>query len=108
MKFKKNRRSFLANEKTNLLVRNIGKISLSNKEHLTIEVNKKKNEICAFDWGMYATSSINNRLKKEKLKTFLVRNSYKKLFIMLVDTKKIKSFKKYISSEKIKIIKRFS
>ena len=42
MKFQKKKRSFIVNNKTNLKIKNVGKISLLNKEHLTIEVNKKK------------------------------------------------------------------
>ena len=78
---------------------------MKKKEHLTIEVNRKKNEVCAFDWGMYATSSINNRLKREGLKTFIVKNISKKIFVMLVDNKKTKNFKEFIKREKINIIK---
>ena len=105
MKFQKKKRSFIVNNKTNLKIKNVGKISLLNKEHLTIEVNKKKNEVCAFDWGMYATSSINKRLKKEKLKTFIVKNKEKKFFIMLVDTRKMRIFNKYLISENLKVVK---
>ena len=79
---------------------------MKKKEHLTIQVNKKKNEVCAFDRGMYATSSLNGRLKKEGLNTFLVKNNYNKYFIMLVDKTKIKNFKKYLLKEKSKIIKK--
>ena len=54
---------------------------------------------------MYATSSINNRLKREGLKTFIVKNISKKIFVMLVDNKRTKNFKKYIKKEKLNIIK---
>ena len=54
---------------------------------------------------MYATSSINKRLKKEKLKTFIVKNKEKKLFIMLVDVKKMRIFNKYLVSENLKVLK---
>lgn len=102
-KYKK--REFVANKQTKIKLKDVGKIILKKKEHLTIEVNRKKNEICALDWGMYVTSSINNRLKKEGLRTFIVKNIYKKIFIMLVDKKKLKNFRSYIKSEKIKILK---
>ena len=54
---------------------------------------------------MYATSSINKRLKKEKLKTFIVKNKEKKIFIMLVDTRKMRIFNKYLISENLKVVK---
>ncbi len=104
--YKRNKkREFIANKKTKLKLKDVGRIVLKEKEHLTIQINNKKNEVCAFNWGMYATSSINNRLKKEGFKTFIVKNIYKKIFIMLVDKKKLKNFKRYIKSEKIKVFK---
>lgn len=104
--YKRNKkRKFIANKNTKIKLKDVGRIVLREKEHLTIQINNKKNEVCAFDWGMYATSSINNRLKKEGLKTFIVKNINKKIFIMLVDKKKLKNFKTYIKSEKIKIFK---
>ena len=99
------KREFVANKKTKIKLNDVGRIVLKEKEHLTIQINSKKNEVCAFNWGMYATSSVNNRLKKEGFKTFIVKNIYKKIFIMLVDKKKLKNFKRYIKSEKIKILK---
>ena len=102
-KYKK--REFVANKQTKIKLKDVGKVVLKKKEHLTIEVNRKKNEVCALDWGMYATSSINNRLKKQGLKTFIVKNISKKIFVMLVDNKKIKNFKNYIKKEKLKNIK---
>tara|TARA_B100000965_G_scaffold32366_1_gene23932 strand:- start:18209 stop:18541 length:333 start_codon:yes stop_codon:yes gene_type:complete len=103
--YKRNKkREFIANKKTNLKLKDVGRIVLKEKEHLTIQINNKKNEVCAFDWGMYATSSINNRLKREGFKTFVVKNINKKIFIMLVDKKKIKNFMSYINKEKINII----
>ena len=103
---KRKKREFVANKKTNLIVSDVGKLLLKNNEHLTIQVANKKNEICAMSWGLYATSSINHRLKKEGFKTFLVKNSLNKLFIMLVDKRKTKQFKRYLLKEKIKILKR--
>ncbi len=102
---RKKKRKFIANKNTKINLKDVGRIVLREKEHLTIQTNNKKNEVCAFDWGMYATSSINNRLKKEGFKTFIVKNIHKKIFIMLVDKKKLKNFKTYIKSEKIKIFK---
>ena len=40
------------------------------------------------DWGLYATSSINKRLKNQSCITAIVINSYKKKFIMIIDKKK--------------------
>ena len=103
---KKNKpRKFLVNKKTNLIVSDVGEIKLKEKEHLTIKVQNKKNEICAMNWGFYATSSINHRLKKEGFATAFVKNSYGKFFVMVVNIKKKKLFNSYCKSEKIKVVK---
>jgi len=54
---------------------------------------------------MINNGKINKRLKKEKLKTFIVKNKEKKLFIMLVDVKKMRIFNKYLVSENLKVLK---
>ena len=73
---------FIANKKTNLVLSDVGEVILKNKEHLTIKVLNKKNEICAMNWGLYATSSINNRLKNEGFITALTKNSFNKIFFV--------------------------
>ena len=105
IKRRKKIRKFIVNKKTNLIVSDVGEISLKNNEHLTINVLNKKNEICAMNWGFYATSSINSRLKKEGFITALTKNSFNKLFVMIVHVKKRKQFSKYCKKEKIKVVK---
>ena len=97
-------RKFIANKDTNVILSDVGKIILNKNEHLTIQANNKKNEICMMEWGLYATSSINNRLKKEGFETALVKNSFNKFFIMIVDNNKKKIFFKYCKKESIKVV----
>ena len=106
MRIKKRRkiRKFVVNKKTNLILSDVGEVSLKNNEHLTINVLNKKHDICAMNWGLYATSSINSRLKREGFITALTKNSMNKLFIMIVDKKKRKQFSKYCKKEKIKVV----
>jgi len=101
----KKKRKFTANKKTNLVVTHVGKIRLKKNEHFTINFLNKNNEVCAMDWGLYATSSINKRLKNQSCITAIVTNSYKKKFIMIIDKKKKKQFQKYCKSEKLRILK---
>ncbi len=106
-KFIKKKRKFIANKITNLSVTNVGKIKLKSNEHLEINfLQNKENEVCAMDWGIYATSSINKRLKNQNCSTYLTKNVYKKKFIMIVQNNKKKHFKDYCKKEKIKIIKK--
>ena len=102
---KKKKRKFLVNPKTNLYVNDVGSISLEKNDHLTINFLKKQSGICVMDWGMYATPSINKRLKDQGCLTALTKNISNKLFIMIVNKKKKKSFFKYCKKEKIKVIK---
>lgn len=101
---KKKPRIFLVSKKNKIFLKDVGKIYLNNNENLTfITENKKKHEICKKDWGFYATSSINNRLKKEGFKTALVK-THNKYFIMIVDSIKKKSFKTYCKKEHITVV----
>ena len=97
-------RKFVANKSTNLILSDVGKIILNKNEHLTIQANNKKNEICMMEWGLYATSSINNRLRKEGFETALVKSPSNKLFIMVVDNNKKKIFFRYCKKESLKVI----
>ena len=99
------KRKFIANRKTNLSVTNVGRIKLNNNDHFTINFLKKSNEVCAMSWGLYATSSINKRLKDQGCITYLTQNIFKKKFIMIVDKNKKSIFRNYCKKEKIKIIK---
>ena len=60
------------------------------------------------EWGFYITSSLNQRLKKQKISTYLIENNTKKKFILLVLNKKKKLFMKYCKSEKFKSIKKIN
>ena len=99
------KRKFIANRKTNLSVTNVGKIKLNKNEHFTINFLNKANEVCAMNWGLYATSSINKRLKDQGCITYLTQNFFKKKFIMIVHKNKKVNFRNYCRKEKIKIIK---
>lgn len=103
---RKKPRTFLVSEKNRIFLKDVGKVSLNDNENLTISSTDKKNyEICRKNWGYYATPSINVRLKKNGFRTVLVKQN-KKLFILIVDNKKIKMFKRYIKLENYKIVKR--
>ena len=103
---RKRPRKFVANKKTNLILSDVGKITLNKNEHITIQTKNKKHDICAMNWGFYATSSLNRRLKLQGFKTFLVKNFYNKLFVMIVENRKKNLFKKYCKQESLRIVMR--
>jgi 2-polyprenyl-3-methyl-5-hydroxy-6-metoxy-1,4-benzoquinol methylase len=87
-------------------VKDFGKIFLNTNEQITFINNNKEYDFGMKNWGYYATPSINGRLKNNGYKTFLVKNIYNKIYIMVVNNLKIDSFEDYINYEKHKILLR--
>ena len=98
VRFKKNivPRPFVVGIKKKLTIKDMGTVYLAPNEQLTfITENKNRYDVGRKNWGFYATPSINSRLKKEGFKTALVRNSLNRIFIMIVEKKRMSIFKKY-------------
>ena len=87
-------------------VKDFGRIKIKNNEQITFIHNKKKYDFGTKDWGYYATSSINKRLKESGYKTFLVKNILNRIYVMAVDKNKIKEFEKYLKNENQRILLR--
>ena len=80
-------------------------MKLKNNNFITFLDGKKQIDFTKKDWGYYPFPSINSRLKKNFYKAVLVMNrDDKKFFILLVNRKKILSFKKYLKINKSKIV----
>ena len=102
MKFKKNKvpRPIVVGIKKKLIIKDMGTVYLAPNEQLTfITESKKKYDFARKNWGFYVTPSINSRLKKEGFKTALVRNSLNRIFVMIVEKKRMSIFKKYLNTE---------
>ena len=83
----------------------MGTVYLAPDEQLTfITKSKKRYDVARKNWGFYATPSINSRLKKEGFKTALVKNTLNRIFVMIIERKKISLFKKYCKNQNQKII----
>ena len=61
--------------------------------------SKKEHDFCAKPWGFYATPSINGRLVGQGFKTALVKNSFGKYYIMVVDLDRMDAFEAYLEEE---------
>lgn len=107
MKFKKSKRIYKL-KNNGIKIKDIGDIFLRNNEQLTFRNGKSEYDVAKKNWGYYATPSINNRLKKFKFRTFLVKNSINNIYIMLVHKNKMLQFRKYLKEEKNFIIKEFT
>lgn len=105
IKLKKTPREFLVGIEKKITIKDFGKIYTNENEMLSfVNSNDKEYDIVAKDWGFYATPSINGRLINEGFKTALVKNSFGKFYIMIVDTEKIESFKYYLKLDNQKVI----
>lgn len=80
-------------------VKDFGKIFLEENEMVTFVTDTEKEfDFAAKEWGFYATPSVNSRLKKQGFKTALVVNEQNQLYIMAVDSEKMKEFKSYLKA----------
>tara|TARA_Y100000590_G_scaffold456156_1_gene606184 strand:- start:1901 stop:2251 length:351 start_codon:yes stop_codon:yes gene_type:complete len=84
-----------------ITIKDSAKIKLDSNEQVTF-ITKESNEfdIVSKEWGFYATPSINERLKNNNFKTALVKNSFNKYYVLLVNKSKIQSFHDYLDEEK--------
>jgi len=101
MKIYKKERTFEVNDVT---LKEVAKIELEDNEVITFIKNSKEYDFVAKDWGYYATPSINGRLKNFGYKTALVKNSYGKFYINIVEEEKKELFHEYLKKEKCEVV----
>ena len=102
MKIEITNRIFEANENK---IKEVAKIELDSNEMITFIKDNKEFDFVAKEWGYYATPSINKRLKNFGYKTALVKNSYGKYFINVVEVEKLDKFYDYLKKENSEVIK---
>jgi hypothetical protein len=85
-------------------IKDTAHLYLENNEQITLKNKSLEYDITRKNWGYYATPSINGRLKKFGYRCFLVENSFKKIYVMLVDKTKLNTFKNYIKKDNQKIL----
>jgi 2-polyprenyl-3-methyl-5-hydroxy-6-metoxy-1,4-benzoquinol methylase len=88
-----------------ILIRDCGKIFLKNDEIVTFsDKNNNEYDIGKKSWGYYATPSINGRLKNNNFHSYLIKNIYEKIYLMIVHNSKQLNFNKYINDNHLKIL----
>jgi len=102
MKIENKNRTFKVGDEE---IKEVVKIELNKNEMITFIKDNKEYDFVAKEWGYYATPSINGRLKSFGYKTAIVKNSYGKLFINVVEEEKIDKFYKYLEKEKSEVVK---
>lgn len=86
-------------------IKDYGKLHLGENEMISLATKSRREyDITAKDWGFYISPSINVRLKEEGFRVALVLNGEGKLFINAVEKDKVKLFKKYLASQKSRIL----
>ena len=104
IKINKKKRKFEVGINKKIIISDLAKIYLKPNEQVTfLSDNFSRHDVVRKDWGYYATQSVNSRLKK-KFKTALVINPLKRIFVMIVEKKHFKKFKKYCKEENQKIL----
>ena len=94
-------RKFVVGLDDQIVIKDCGSIKLNNNEQVTfITSSDKEYDVVRKDWGFYATPSLNGRLKRFGFKTALVKNSFNKYYVMIVDPNHMDSFKSYLKEEK--------
>lgn len=105
LKLKKKPRIFFPSGDKKIKIEDLGDIELMPNEQLTfVKESGARFDFASKNWGFYATPSVNNRLKNEGFKTAMVENSKGSIYIMVVETKKLKLFKEYCNTENQKIL----
>jgi hypothetical protein len=76
----------------------MGDLYLSEDEQVTIRLAPDRgNDIVRKPWGFYLTNSLNGSLRRQALKTALVRNrSTQRLYVLLVDEHRLDDFTAYL------------
>ena len=106
MRISKKKRSFLVGKKDKIKINHKANIFLNENELVTFKSKKGKEfDIVQKNWGYYLPS-ISSRLLDHDYKVAYVTNILdKKNFLLIVDQKKIKSFRSYIKSNYLKFKK---
>jgi hypothetical protein len=98
-------RKFIVGKSQDIEILDCGKIELDDNEMLSFVTSEGcEYDVCAKDWGFYATPSVNGRLVREGFKTALVKNSLNQYYVMLVDINKLESFNNYTEKENLIIV----
>jgi len=105
MKILKKKRSFIVGEKIKIKIFHVADIKLRTNQQVTFLFKKSQFDFTKKNWGFYVTPSINGRLVEQGFKTAIVKNKYKKIYIMSVHKKKLVDFKKYCKDHDQKVIK---
>jgi len=97
---KKAPRTYRVGKDMAITISDCGAIYLDPNEQITFITDKNAEyDVCRKEWGYYATPSMNDRLKKFRFKTALVKNKKGQIYIMIVEKDKLVEFYSYLKKE---------
>jgi hypothetical protein len=98
--FKKLIRKFKVGKNQDIIISDLGDISLNSNEQITfLKDTGARYDFVSKDWGYYVTPSINGRLRSEGFKVALVENEVGRLYVMAVELSKLNNFEDYCLNE---------
>ena len=98
-------RKFIVGKSQDIEMLDCGKIELEDNEMISfVTIEGCEYDVCAKDWGFYATPSVNGRLVREGFITALVKNTFDQYYVMLVDKNKVDSFNNYVEKENLILV----
>ena len=88
-----------------IAVSDCGRVYLEPDEQVTfVTPAGKQHDFVAKSWGFYATPSVNGRLVDQGFKTALVKNSFGKYYVMVVDPDRMADFQAYLDTERHEVV----
>ncbi len=101
----KNPRKFIVGHKHKLTISHVASLKLKSNEQITfIDSNNNEYDIVKKSWGFYATPSVNDRLKRNKYKTAIVKNKKNQIYVMIVKINYLTKFKQYLKKHENKLM----
>jgi hypothetical protein len=98
-------RPFMVGKNHDIEITDLGDIHLQPNEQISFVTESGcRHDFVAKEWGFYATSSINGRLRNEGFKTALVQNLQGQIYLMVVEENNLDVFKVYCTEEEQKIL----
>lgn len=98
-------RKFEARVGAGVFVSDCARIGLSSNELITLTTEQGAEvDVVRKSWGFYVTSSMNSRLRKFGLQTYLVKNNLGKHYVLLAEDGSEKEFRDYLKSEHMIIV----
>ncbi len=98
-------REFKVGAEPQTTIQDCGSIRLEANQQVTFVTDSKTEyDVARKEWGYYATPSTNGRLRDHKLRTALVMNTAKKLYVMLVEVGKEQAFQDYLDHDQQQVL----